>query len=164
MLIEVPTTQAAPTGGTAAFAQDTDSVSTFQQKSNRSSRRKLPLEPTATKQAPKKTPPQRAATNQEGQAPDDRSLESHASALTMETLESTVQQVVQQVFETQMAQVIQQAIANSMQQMHGLAVSANTQRESEVPQNQENSSGKSHERTADDESFRGGPSGASAQG
>ena len=165
IVIEVPDIPAAPTGGTAAFAQESDSASTFRQTPKRSANRNLPTEPTAPKQSSKKAAPQRVATNSTSTSQEDRSLESSARTLTMETLESTVQEVVQRVFETQMAQVIQQAIATSMQQqMHGLAVSAKNQRESDVQQMQANSSGRSHEHAANDDSQSGGPAGASANG
>ena len=164
VVVEMPTVPAAPVGDTAAFAQETDSVSTFRKNSKRSAKNKLPKEPPAPKTAPKKQAPKRASQNQDRSVSDDRSQGSTASALTMETLETAVQSVVQQLFDDQLESIIQRAITQSMQQMHGLAVSANTQRESKVEQIQAQPSDKSHKHTADDDNHSGGPSGASAKG
>ena len=164
VLVNLPTTPAAPTGGTAAFAKETDSVSTLQQHANKTSRSKVPQEPRPPKKTPSKQAPQRASNLPANNDSDDRSQQSTASALTMETLDTAVQSAVTQFFENNMETMIHRAIAQSMQHMHGLAVSANNQRETDEQQTKKHLSGKSHQHTADDTTQSGSPSGASANG
>ena len=164
VLINLPTTPAAPTGGTAAFAKETDSVSTLQQNTNKKSTRKVPQEPLPPKKPPPKQAPQRTSIPPAKHDSDDRSHQSTASALTMETLDTAVQSAVTQFFEHNMETMINRAIAHSMQHMHGLAVSANTQRETDEQQTKTHLSGTSHQHTADDTTQSGSPSGASANG
>ena len=163
VIVNAPVITAAPTGGTAAFAKDTDSCSTFRQPSKRAGKQQLPTEPTSststTKKAPQRDVPSKQPTNS-----DDHSTNSTTSGITLETLESTVQTTVLNFFQNEMQGMIQQAIATSMQQMHGLAVSANTQQDSDAQQIQASSSGTSHQQNVNDESVCGSSQGASASG
>lgn len=165
---DLPLTAPAPTGGTAAFAKDSDSISTFRDirasapKKKTASVEGSPVSASGAPGIPQKVTP---TSRRRNGSTDDTSRTSPASSvLTMETLDTRIQESLHKALAGDLSNMISQAVAQSMQiHMQQLAISHSNQAET-FPRSSMGTSGQVQQPPSNDDSTRGSPIGAAADG
>ena len=159
--VEMPSTGPAPTGGTAAFTQENDSVSTFR---DTGAKAKAKKKDSILKSKTGKGNPSRATPSGGDQVPTDNTShdESMASALTMETIESRIEECVESVLSGRLTELIASSMEASMETyMQKLALSAKSN--DTDPSQSGSASGAQAQQSAPKDGMSGGPNGIAAK-